>query len=314
MGKRTSYDAAFKLKVITKAVEMGSNRKAADFYGVNEKLIRGWRKVEDQLRGVQKTAKRCSGAGRPVKDTALDTQLVAWVKVIRSEGHAVSGPMLQLQAGGLSTGSFKASNGWLTSFKKRHALSTRQGTSIGQKLPKDSEEKVTRFQKFLIDQFDNHHYELCDVFNMDETPMKFDMVGSRTLETTGANTVLIRTNGAEKRGFTAILTVAADGTKLPPTVIFKGVRDPKVNVPGCHVFVQRKGYIDEPGCLAWVARTFPVQNSGRRRLLVWDSCRVHLTQAVREALAVRDIDVAVIPGGLSTNPSSSEYVGSGRTG
>ena len=50
-----------------------------------------------------------------------------------------------------------------------------------------------------------------NIFNMDETPMKFDMPGNRTLHPGGAKTVLIRTNGAEKRGFTAILTIAADG-------------------------------------------------------------------------------------------------------
>lgn len=43
---------------------------------------------------------------------------------------------------------------------------------------------------------------------MDETPMKFDMPGNRTLQPGGTKTVLIRTNGAEKRGFTAILTIA----------------------------------------------------------------------------------------------------------
>ena len=80
---------------------------------------------------------------------------------------------------------------------------------------------------------------------MDETPMCFDMVGSTTLAPTGADTVLIRTNGAEKKGFTAVLTAVADGTMATPTIIFKGKRDPKVKVNGVRVVVQPKGWVDE---------------------------------------------------------------------
>lgn len=61
-----------------------------------------------------------------------------------------------------------------------------------------------------------------DVYNTDETPMLFGMVGNITLTTAGTSTVLILTNGAENRGFTAVLTVA-DGQMLKPTIIFKGV-------------------------------------------------------------------------------------------
>ena len=53
------------------------------------------------------------------------------------------------------------------------------------------------------------------------------------------------------------------------------------------------------GCIDWIHATFPRENGGRRRLLVWDSCQVHLTDAVQQELHRRDIDVAVIPGGLT---------------
>ena len=53
------------------------------------------------------------------------------------------------------------------------------------------------------------------------------------------------------------------------------------------------------GCIDWIRSTFPRDNDGRRRLLVWDSCQVNLTAAVRQALLRCEIDVAVIPGGLT---------------
>ena len=55
----------------------------------------------------------------------------------------------------------------------------------------------------------------------------------------------------------------------------------------------RKTCLCITGCIDWI------RNGGRRRLLVWDSCQVHLTEAVRQELQRRDIDVAVIPGGLT---------------
>src|SRR6266498_1986850 len=54
---------------------------------------------------------------------------------------------------------------------------------------------------------------------MDETPVFFDMVRNLTIEERGAKTVQIRTTGNEKNRFTCVLTVLADGTKLPPIVI-----------------------------------------------------------------------------------------------
>ncbi|CAG8449316.1 2501_t:CDS:1, partial [Funneliformis caledonium] len=65
---------------------------------------------------------------------------------------------------------------------------------------------------------------------MDETPVYFDMVGNLTIENHDAKTVQIRTTGNEKNQFTCVLTVLADGTKLPLIVIFKDKQMPK-NLP-----------------------------------------------------------------------------------
>ena len=63
---------------------------------------------------------------------------------------------------------------------------------------------------------------------MDETPLRFDKPGSRTLDTVGESSIKIKTNEAKKRGFTMILTITAHGGKVKPWAIFKVVRDPKV--------------------------------------------------------------------------------------
>ena len=52
--------------------------------------------------------------------------------------------------------------------------------------------------------------------------MWFDMAGETTVDVTGSKTVQIHTTGNEKNRFTVILTCFADGSKMKPTVIFKG--------------------------------------------------------------------------------------------
>jgi len=61
---------------------------------------------------------------------------------------------------------------------------------------------------------------------MDETPMRFELPLSRTLEFSGSRNVPVKSRGAVKRSFTVTLAVAADDSKLLPAVIFKGVRTP----------------------------------------------------------------------------------------
>ena len=62
---------------------------------------------------------------------------------------------------------------------------------------------------------------------MDETPVRFDMPGKKTLALQGSRTVPVATTGADKEYFTVVLAVRGDGEKTDPVVIFKGVRMPK---------------------------------------------------------------------------------------
>ena len=81
---------------------------------------------------------------------------------------------------------------------------------------------------------------------MDETPIYFDMPGSRTIERKGKKEVRVRSTGAEKRRFTAVLACTAAGVMLPPMIIFKGKRElKKLKIPkGIVVKVQPKGWND----------------------------------------------------------------------
>ena len=104
---------------------------------------------------------------------------------------------------------FKMSNHWVSAFMKRYKLAWRRRTRISQKLPAQIEEPLERFHQFIIRLRVEKSYELGNIFNMDETPVWFDMAGNFTVNQKGEKTVQIRATGNEKNRFTVVLTCAA---------------------------------------------------------------------------------------------------------
>ena len=143
---------------------------------------------------------------------------------------------------------FKASLGWYSNWKRRHAISMRAKTSLAQRLPADMEDKVVEFHRFVLRSRQRWGYDLSRILNMDETPMRFELPATRTLEFTGSRTVPVLSCGADKQSFTVALTVKANGKKLPPKVIFKGVWQLNINTPPrMQISVHKKGWMDEEG-------------------------------------------------------------------
>ncbi|KAI8494007.1 hypothetical protein Bbelb_283540 [Branchiostoma belcheri] len=106
---------------------------------------------------------------------------------VREKGVAVNSTLMKIQAKKLSGGvdSYKASNGWISCLKKRYGLSNRRKTSAAQKLPEDLQDKVLSFQRRMIQLREQYDYPVCDVFNMDETPLTFDMPSDWIIDYTG---------------------------------------------------------------------------------------------------------------------------------
>ena len=104
---------------------------------------------------------------------------------------------------------FKVSLHWLGSFLKRYKLSLRRRTKVSQKLPQQVKESLEKFNKFVTDLRIERSFEPCDIFNMDETPVWFDMAGNFTVDCKGKKTIHIRGTGNDKNRFTVVLTCAA---------------------------------------------------------------------------------------------------------
>jgi len=62
-----------------------------------------------------------------------------------------------------------------------HTVSLRTKTTVAQRLPDDLENKILQFHHFMIAARQRMQYRLAKIFNMDETPMRFELPSLRTL-------------------------------------------------------------------------------------------------------------------------------------
>ena len=95
--------------------------------------------------------------------------------------------MLRLKANELSEDpSFKAPRGWYEKWKRRHSVSMRTKTTLAQRLPADLEEYIVWFHRFVIAARRRADYPLSHIYDMGETPMRFELPSNRTLEFSGS--------------------------------------------------------------------------------------------------------------------------------
>ncbi|CAI7878390.1 unnamed protein product [Closterium sp. NIES-54] len=207
---------------------------------------------------------------------------------------------------------WRASFRWATRFRARWHLARRVKTKMGQKLAADCKAKVESFWEFVCQMRSLHDYPLDLILNEDQTPLFLEMPAERTLEMKGARTVHVRSAGYEKERVTVMLAVTASRLKLPPYVVFKRKTIPKVPIPAGKrstvvVRAQDKGWMDESLVQDWITQVMvpflkPLREStGRRReaLVVLDSYRGHLTEAVGQTMRMFQLSRAVIPGGCT---------------
>ena len=117
---------------------------------------------------------------------------------------------------------------------------------------------------------------------MDERPVWIDMPWDYTIETKGSKTVSMCSTGHEKTRIFVCLAAMADGSKLLPLVLLKGVRPPKDIPTGVIVKMTPKAWADENVMIFWLKNVW--RQSSTLRFLIWDSFSGHKTKAVKELL------------------------------
>ncbi|GBC31340.2 pogo transposable element with KRAB domain [Rhizophagus irregularis DAOM 181602=DAOM 197198] len=147
---------------------------------------------------------------------------------------------------------------------------------------------------------------------MNEILDRADMIalyGDLTTEfkaTTGEKTVHICGTGNENNRFTVVLTCTADGTRLPPICIFKGKQMPcgEKAPSGVVVWFQKSGWMNVELMKHYIDYLNHIRSSNSQSrfpaMMVFDSFRRYLEESVKEKFKQSNIDLAIIPSGLTS--------------
>jgi hypothetical protein len=147
------------------------------------------------------------------------------------------------------------------------------------------------------------------VLNLDQMGVFFENPHNMTLSHQGASQVPILSDKFSVWA-TVVLTIAMNGEKLPPYVIFKGVRGPTSRIAqtfsglpiGAIYAVQPNAWIDTDEMLRYIdtiLAPYAARQLGRRCLIMLDSFSVHLNDRIQQKLQDVGYDPLYIPKGLT---------------
>lgn len=188
---------------------------------------------------------------------------------------------------------------------KRNELSLRRLTTIAQKDPEKLVQKMVSFVLFMDRARNSINASPAEIYAMDETAVWFDMIGESTVAARGAKSIPLKSTGHEKLRFTVVLTANAAGMKLKPYVVFSGgcrkVKEltDKRQLSGNIVSTSKNGWMNDNLTKDYLRRVLS-KLYFKRRILVWDAYRCHLSDATKQELKCGyNITTAVIPGGCT---------------
>ena len=145
-------------------------------------------------------------------------------------------------------------------FMQENSLVYRMGTHESQHRPEEVAKEAADFMSLMRPILKGPHRDWHYILNMDQTPVYFSMSKKRTLEIAGAKIVYIRTSTNDTKRATVAVTIAADGTLLPSTMVFKGKQDGQIarmeftsySTTNLHYKCQDNAWMDEHVMLSWV--------------------------------------------------------------
>ena len=207
----------------------------------------------------------------------LNELIYKWFVQARAKNVPLSGPIIQEKALNIAEelhiSDFKASNGWLDSFKDRYGIGFYRVS--GESADVDSE-IADKFKERLPEI--TAKYDKKDIFNCDETRLFFRALPDKTLAFKGQQ---CKGGKLAKERLTVMLACSALGEKLKPFVIgkaenprcFKGIDKSKLPVKWAF---NRKAWMTMDIFKDWVSDlNSQMRRSNRRILIFLDNATSH---------------------------------------
>lgn len=280
LKKRKILTLEERINVIERNEKGETARKIAVSLSVGKTQIQNVIKDKESIRnewqkGAQ--AQRKYATARRTVYGDLNERVWEWFCVARSKNIPVSGKLIQEKAiivsAELNYDDFAASNGWLESFKNRYNItaSVLSGESADVNL-----QTVDDWKKRLPTITEG--YNLCDIFNADETGLFYRGLPDRSLVVKDD----VRKGGKKaKERLTLLLACSATGEKLDPLIIGKS-RNPRcfrsfnLRSVGVAYESNRKAWMTSDIFSKWlVTVNNKMKRKNRNILIIVDNCSAH---------------------------------------
>lgn len=262
-------------KDIIYAVSNGEKQKnVAERFGISCSTLTSILKKKDILLA----APSCSKWKRrkPSEYPKLEECLLKWFSQCRQTNVPISGPILKekakMFAAKLGINDFRASEGWLEKFKKRHAINFKKICGESAAVPEDV---CIEWKEKLLELIEN--YESRDVFNADETGLFFKCLPDRTLSFMNE-----KCHGGKnsKERVTLLFGTNMDGSeKLRPLMVGKSAK------PRCFKNLKSFPMIYRANKKAWITTELfsewlrmvdsDMSKQNRKILMFVDNCSAH---------------------------------------
>ncbi|KAL2082547.1 hypothetical protein ACEWY4_022365 [Coilia grayii] len=209
-----------------------TRQQLGEKFGIGKTTVTDIIKKKDQY--LKQFEENADGSRQRVKTTTKFKDVSAlvwtWFQQAQAKNIPVSGPMVQEKALAITMDSgvydFKASNGWLDSWRSRYAVKSFKVN--GESADVDAQ---------VVDDFKSRIAEMCqgysagNIFNTDETGVYFRALPDRTLAHKADD---CKGGKVSKERLTVMFTCSMTGEKLKPFVIGKAAK------PRCfkHIDVQ----------------------------------------------------------------------------
>lgn len=226
---------------------------------------------------------RQHGGGRkPVLNERQEIELASWILARRDRKLVVTRQDVKDKAK-LIHANVAASDKWLQGFLRRHQLSLRTPTVSTSKLYPLAELQpmLLNFWQSVLCARQTFGIGAKYIGNMDEVPIYFEMPPRKVINKRGAKTVVVKTSGDSRKRITVVLAVTADGTKLPPMIIFKGltkrsIKDVVLSSKQAHIAFQDNAWNTAELTRVWFDKIWYKHVGNNHNLLVWDEFKGHV--------------------------------------
>jgi hypothetical protein len=195
---------------------------------------------------------------------------------------------------------------WVARFMSRHPQleSARRKLIEAARIKDVSVERLTKWFEDLQSVINEYDIELGNLYNMDESGFAIGDVEASQRIINATIRQRFQAKPGRQEWVTAIECVCADGTSLPPLIIFKGENLSRQWIPasihnhwrfGCNT----KGWTSNVHGLQWLRQVFEVETrekaNGKPRLLICDGHDSHITASWIAHCMKNNIILMVLP-------------------